>query len=230
MIILYNGHKAGLKKILSFLKHYEQVSGQKINFENNNIYVGKGGDESMVQTLTGFHPSALPFSYLGAPISVGKKKIMLFAPLIDKIRAKFSGWNVNNICEGGRLVIIKSVLASMYLLQVVNPPLAVFNLVEKIMARFFWDSGIDGENKIHWSKWSMICKPTDEGGIGVRRLQDDSKAFGIKLWYRFRLNDSLWAKCLLLKYSSNKFPGFIISKPQDSSVWKRMLLTKKVGT
>ncbi|KAL0446436.1 UNVERIFIED_CONTAM: hypothetical protein Slati_1771500 [Sesamum latifolium] len=36
-----------------------------------------------------------------------------------------------------------------------------------------------------------ICFPIDEGGLGVRNLRDVIKAFSHKLWWRFRLNNSL---------------------------------------
>lgn len=31
--------------------------------------------------------------------------------------------------------------------------------------------GIDEERKIAWVRWSDICKPVDDGGLGVRDLK-----------------------------------------------------------
>lgn len=126
----------GVRKIMLFLKHFEQVSGQKISFEKNNIYVGIHGNEQMLQLLTGFSALSLPFTYLGAPIFLGRRKIELFYPLLDRIRSKFSGWNLSFLSQGGRWTIIKNVLVAMpiYLMQVLNPPKNVLKLIDKIIS------------------------------------------------------------------------------------------------
>lgn len=120
IVVFCIGSKTEVRKVLGFLKHYEQVSGQKISFEKSNIFVGKRANGPMLHNLTGFNLKEMPFFYLGAHIAVGRKRIELFNPLIEKIRGKISGWRLNMLTQGGRLVLIKSVLASMsiFLLQV----------------------------------------------------------------------------------------------------------------
>ena len=111
--------------------------------------------------------SQLPFTYLGAPISKGRKKTHLFNPIIDRIKDKLAGWNLKTISQGGRLTLIKSVLCAMpiYILQVVNPPISVWQKIESMCAHFFWGSS-SNQKKIHWTKWQTVCKPIDEGEIG----------------------------------------------------------------
>ncbi|KAL9670115.1 hypothetical protein QQ045_007666 [Rhodiola kirilowii] len=38
------------------------------------------------------------------------------------------------------------------------------------MANFFWDSG--SISKRHWIKWSLICNPKNEGGLGLKKISD----------------------------------------------------------
>lgn len=139
LIIFSKGSHMAIKKILEFLKHYEKISGQKINFEKSDIFLGKSGDVQLVQSQSGFSVKSLPFYYLGAPISKGNKKVFLYDPLIAKVKKKLMGWNLNLISQGGRWVILKSVLSSMpvYLLQVLNPPISVLNVIDKLISRFF---------------------------------------------------------------------------------------------
>lgn len=97
--------------------------------------------------MLGIEIANLPFYYLGAPISKGRKKIELFIPLIDKIRSKLSGWNLNFLSQGGRCILIKSVLTSMpvYLLQVTNPPVAVYKLIDSMLSKFVWGTNEKGK-------------------------------------------------------------------------------------
>lgn len=81
VIIFCKGLKLGVRRVLDFLKHYEQVSGQKTSYEKSNIFVGKADSHAMLQNLTGFLLRELPFFYLGAPIySYREKKDFSFRP------------------------------------------------------------------------------------------------------------------------------------------------------
>ncbi|XP_012842887.1 PREDICTED: uncharacterized protein LOC105963064 [Erythranthe guttata] len=68
-----------------------------------------------------------------------------------------------------------------------------------------------------------ICRPVGEGGLGLRRLKDVIDAFTYKLWFRFRAQDSLWARFLRNKYCRNRFPGSSVVSSLYSRVWKRII-------
>lgn len=120
-----------MKKIMKFLKHYERTSGQKVNMAKNNAYACKLANLELIENMTGFEIKYLPFYYLGAPIYKGRKRISLYAPLIEKVRSKLTGWNLDHQSQGGRWILIKSVLTSMpvYLLQVCAPLTSVLKLI-----------------------------------------------------------------------------------------------------
>lgn len=46
----------------------------------------------------------------------------------------------------------------------------------------------------------MICKPVQEGGIGVRDLNDMQNALHIKFAWRLLSEDSLWSHFFMEKY------------------------------
>lgn len=109
IIIFCKGLKTGVEKIRNFMKHYEKVSGQKHNYEKRNLYVGRWGNSERLHKITGFNIKDFPIFYLGAPIFTGKKKITMFLPLLENIKAKCTGWSLNILSHGGRWVIIQCV-------------------------------------------------------------------------------------------------------------------------
>ncbi|KAL8508725.1 hypothetical protein ACS0TY_019111 [Phlomoides rotata] len=124
------------------------------------------------------------------------------------MRSIVQGWSHRHLSHGGRLALIRSTLATLllYYLQVLQPTAEIFHELEQIMARFFWGSQ-DGQRKRHWFVWHDMCVPVDEGGIGIRRLWDMFVAYSMKMYWRFRLQSSLWARFLRQKYCSVAFPG-----------------------
>lgn len=53
--------------------------------------------------------------------------------------------------------------------------------------------------------WKDICKPTNEGGLGIRAVKEVNKVYGLKLIWRMLYGDSLWGKWIkanLLKKKS----------------------------
>ncbi|KAL2237383.1 UNVERIFIED_CONTAM: hypothetical protein Sindi_0930000 [Sesamum indicum] len=64
-----------------------------------------------------------------------------------------------------------------------------------------------GNQKIMiWSSWDSVCYPTEEGGFGIRKLDDVVEAFQHKLWWRFRIQLALWSHFLLDKYCKGTHP------------------------
>ena len=76
------------------------------------------------------------------------------------------------------------------------------------------------EKKYHWASWETLAYPTNEGGIGVRNLEDICIAFQYKHWWEFRTKTSLWSKFLKAKYC--KRANFVAKKYDtgDSLVWR----------
>ncbi|KAL2486999.1 Uncharacterized protein Adt_31755 [Abeliophyllum distichum] len=75
---------------------------------------------------------------------------------------------------------------------------------------------------MHWRRWKDICLPTDEGGLGFRRLEDVVQAFSLKLWWLFRSQQSLWAQFLLGKYCRSNHPILAPILHSASVVWRRL--------
>ncbi|KAL0356478.1 UNVERIFIED_CONTAM: putative ribonuclease H protein [Sesamum radiatum] len=173
---LNSGTRTELKKLMEFLRHYEAISGQRINKDKSSFTVDKRTSNlriQCIQQVTGFHLKHLPITYLGAPLFKGNKKGVLFDDLVQKIKNRISGWEKALLSHGGRLQLIKSVLTAMptYLLQTLKPPKYITERIERLFNKFFWGS-FGEQKKMIWSSWESVCFPTEEGGFGVRKLDD----------------------------------------------------------
>ncbi|KAL2512765.1 Uncharacterized protein Adt_18365 [Abeliophyllum distichum] len=228
MIIFANGQKQSIRRVLHCIEHYERASGQLVNRDKSGIILPRRATIQQIyrlEHLTGFRHQQQPVTYLGVPLFKGHRKIFLYDDLIQKVRSRISGWASRLLSPGGRITLIRSVLSSLplYLLQILKPPKAVLKKLESIFARFLWDSK-DHTHRLHWKRWKDLCLPTEEGGLGFRRLQDLVDTFSLKLWWLFRSQRSLWAQFLRGKYCQGTHPILATVPYYASPVWKRLKL------
>ncbi|KAL2527183.1 Uncharacterized protein Adt_12237 [Abeliophyllum distichum] len=228
MIIFANGQKQSIRRVLHCIEHYERASGQLVNRDKNGIILPRRAPTQQIhrlEHLTGFRHQQQPFTYLGVPLFKGPRKIFLYDDLVQKVRSKISGWASRLLSPGGRITLIRSVLSSLplYLHQIMKPPKTVLKKLESIFARFLWDSK-DHAHRLHWKRWKDLCLPTEEGGLGFRRLQDIVDTFSLKLWWLFRSQRSLWAQFLRGKYCQGTHPMLATVPHYASPVWRRLKL------
>ncbi|KAL2517783.1 Uncharacterized protein Adt_14030 [Abeliophyllum distichum] len=228
MIIFANGQKQSIRRVLYCIEHYERASGQLVNRDKSGIILPRRATIQQIhrlEQLTGFCHQQQPFTYLGVPLFKGHRKIFLYDDLTQKVRSRISGWASRLLSPGGRITLIRSVLSSLplYLLQILKPPKAVLKKLESIFARFLWDSK-DHTHRLHWKRWKELCLPTEEGGLGFRRLQDLVDTFSLKLWWLFRSQRSLWAQFLRGKYCQGTHPILATVPYYASPVWRRLKL------
>ncbi|KAG6526874.1 hypothetical protein ZIOFF_008961 [Zingiber officinale] len=219
--------------VIAFIRRYEAQSGQAINAEKSSFFPSRRISErrrQQIAAITGFGLGERPMLYLGVPIISGNKRTVHFAPLLAKIQRKFQGWNLSRLSHGGRLMLIQSVLASLpvYLLQVIQPPLEILRKLEGVFASFFWSS-VGHDRKVHWVAWRDICRPKQEGGLGIRRLSEVGVALSMKLWFRFREQCTQWARFLRRSYCGTVDPGMVTLRSNASPSWRRMIQTRAVA-
>ncbi|KAF3617049.1 hypothetical protein FXO38_34217 [Capsicum annuum] len=93
------------------------------------------------------------------------------------------------------------------------------------MANFFWGD-TQGKNKHHWLKWSDLCYPTKEGGMGFKSIQNSCDAFAAKNWWNFRTGNSLLKSFLEAKYCKRLHPVARKGRPDQSHTWRRLMNIK----
>ena len=127
--------------------------------------------------------------------------------LCKSVVHKILSWKHRILSPGGRVVLLKHVLSSMpiHLLAAATPPKGVLWELERSMAAFLWGESEHGP-RFHWMKWEALCRPQEEGGLGLRRLSEVLQAFSMKLWWKFRQGLSLWALVMASKFCRGRHP------------------------
>lgn len=213
------------------MEEYERLSGQLINPSKSCFYTAPNFPVNKVQRIAstlGFAAGCLPINYLGCPLYYGTKARQLFDPLVLKLQNKVSTWLGNFLNTAGRITLIKYVLQSItaYQLAFLSPPKSVVRQLERFFANFFWGQ-VDGKNNSHWISWSTCCRPTSEGGLGIRALSESIQAHSLKLWWRFRTQHSLWSSFLKARYCSSLHPLQVSSR--GSHVWQRLIHARDIA-
>ncbi|KAL4575833.1 hypothetical protein LXL04_011920 [Taraxacum kok-saghyz] len=93
----------------------------------------------------------------------------------------------------------------VYWCSVMLLPKTIIKDIEKVFKGFLWTGGDLKKGKAKVA-WKMVCRPTEEGGLGIRDLQTWNEALLTRqIWRLFTVKDSLWVdwvKCHhLLKHS-----------------------------
>ncbi|XP_019235714.1 PREDICTED: uncharacterized protein LOC109216039 [Nicotiana attenuata] len=226
VVIFSSDGKRAFKLVMHQLQNYEKCFGQLINIGKSCFLVDPKASNITIQRIkevVGYRHANFPITYLGCPLYVGRKRILHFSDIVSKLVKRTTGWQGKLLSVGDRATLIKHVLQSqpIYLLSALEPPKTVFKQLETYMARFFWGS-YQGKKKYHWSSWSNLCYPKEEGGLGFRSILDVSKSLTMKRWWRFRTCKSLWSIFLMAKYCSNH-PVFVPAHTSQSNAWKNLL-------
>jgi hypothetical protein len=71
-----------------------------------------------------------------------------------------------------RLVLINSVLSSlaMFMMSLYEVPKGILEKLVYYRSRFFWH-GDSHKKKYKLTKWSIICRPKDQGGLEIHDLE-----------------------------------------------------------
>uniref|UniRef100_A0A0V0IRF8 Putative ovule protein n=1 Tax=Solanum chacoense TaxID=4108 RepID=A0A0V0IRF8_SOLCH len=173
-IIFSSTNEYSLKKIMSTLQKYEKQSGQKVNKEKSFYYLHQNTTRNIserVKQCLDMNWGDFPMTYLGCPIIHSIKRKEHFVELIDNVKGKLQDWKGKMLPDGGKEVLITSVLQStpIYILSAIFPPMCVINELHRIFAKFFWINKETRKSK-HWSAWKKICLPKQEGGLGFRSM------------------------------------------------------------
>jgi hypothetical protein len=109
----------------------------------------------------------LAIKYLGIPLQYSKLSREDLQSLIDKIIRRIAGWRGKLLTQAGRLVLIKTCLATipLYLLSFYKFPRWGIDLINSHMANCFWDD-YEGHRKLHLANWHLICMKREYGGWG----------------------------------------------------------------
>ena len=104
----------------------------------------------------------------------------------ERVRRRLALWKCQYISKGGRLILIKSTMASMPLYQIslFRIPKSVAWRLEKLQRDFLWGGG-NLERKVYLVNWEVVCTEKEKEGLGLRKFVPLNKALLGKWIWRF---------------------------------------------
>jgi hypothetical protein len=90
----------------------------------------------------------------------------------------------------------------------------------------FWHS--DGhQRKYRLTRWNIICRPKDQGGLAIEVLELNNKCLITKWLFKILTDQGgVWSEVIHNKYLHSKSLLQVTVKPNDSPFWKGLLKSK----
>lgn len=120
-LIFFKATKENVLAVKECLNKYERASGQLINFDKSVVtFSKKTSFENKNYTKEGLHIQICQGHdlYLGLPTFSAHNKRLQFGYLRDRVIKKLDSWNNRFFSEGGREVLLKSVICHSHLCHV----------------------------------------------------------------------------------------------------------------
>ncbi|KAK6135739.1 hypothetical protein DH2020_030519 [Rehmannia glutinosa] len=181
-----------VKILIDYLNDFKNVSAIDVNsFKSNLFTAGIVGDKlDNIFNLLNFPFGTLPARYLGVPLAAQRLNVNHYAPFMTELPPTLINGLQTPFLIFGRLLLIKSVCCGVecFWLQIFPLPKAPSYRqdINRLCRVFLW-----GKNTSP-IKWSKVCLPFDEGGLGLRDVHSWNKALLAKiLWNIHSKADSL---------------------------------------
>lgn len=227
MLVFCNADRKSFEGFNALLHNLALNTGLVINRGKSRVFFSKGAsNKSQLCRIVDIPKGKFLVRYLGLPLSIHYPKSSHYMPLIDKIRMKTEGWMAMSLSFAGRLELIKTVLQSTitHMFLSYNMPMKVIVEIERIFSNFLWN------DSMHTMSWIDVCKTKQEGGFGIRRLEDLCRAATIKLIWRLLTTDTIWSTWVTARYLKNGNFWSTSASIFDSGVWKSMLNVRHLAT
>ncbi|XP_042490858.1 uncharacterized protein LOC122070717 [Macadamia integrifolia] len=130
---------------------------------------------------------SFPTRHLGVEIFKGRVKKETLMPVMDRVKGHIAGWKGKLLSMAGRVELVRSVVSAIpnHSFAVYWWPSFLLETMERWMRNFIWTGEVDSSNAIA-VRWDFVCKPKEEGGLGIRRLRDTNMAMLNKMVWRFK--------------------------------------------
>jgi hypothetical protein len=103
----------------------------------------------------------------------------------------------------------------MFMMSFFDIPKGVLKKLDHFRSRIFWQ-GSNQKYKYRLARWDILCRPKDQGGLGILDLQLQNKCLLAKWLVNLLNTEGTWQSLLSNKYLRTKTLTQIAAKPNDS--------------
>ncbi|XP_071729197.1 uncharacterized protein [Rutidosis leptorrhynchoides] len=215
LLVLCHGDVDSIKVIDKSLSEFSEFSGLFPSLMKSTIFFGSvpGFIWHEILKIVPFQIGSLPMKYLGVPLLSKRLGISDCKCLVDKIKNRIHCWKTKTLSYAGRLQLISSVLSSMqiYWCSVYLLPKETINDIERMLKNFLWNSGNALKGRAKIAK-KMVCKPKDQGGLGIKSLHKWNEVLLIKQFWG-------WKNLLALRDQVKSHEYWLIGNGRNVSAW-----------
>lgn len=170
------------------LRSFSDSTGLKMNFSKSFIVPINVSDEKcqLLANTLGCQVGTMPFTYLGLPLGTTRPSVEEFMPLLNIIEKRMMGIN-KFLSYPGRLILVNSVYAVMptFHMCAFKLPVPVLDQVEKYCKSCLWKGGDLTKKGGCLVAWTVACRPTEQGGLGIIDVRSHNTALLLKYLYKF---------------------------------------------
>ena len=228
LMMVTDGKVRSMEGIVEVFEKFAKISGLRISMDKSTMYMGGVPTDIRleIESRFQFRTDQLPVRYLGLPLTTKSMSSSDYQPLLETIRNRISSWKNRFLSYAGRRELLGSVLWSIssFWLSAFRLPKACIREIDKICSAFLW-SGSDLNPRKAKVAWEEVCRPKDEGGLGLRSLTDMNNVTLLKLLWRLVTNkSSLWVRWIHTTVLKNE--SIWSAKDSDkkgSCMWRNFL-------
>lgn len=208
----------------SLLQYYADYTGLRVNY-SKSLMVPINVSSHRIQTLASIldcQVGTLPFTYLGLPLTTQKPTTEDMMPMLQRIERRLAGCSTL-LSYGDKLVLLKAMFTSMptFTMCYFALPMAVIDQINKYLRHCFLRKyGMEDKGCALFA-WDKVCKPKDQGGLGVLEIVTQNKALLMKHIHKIMNQADLpWVKIIWESYYSNGPP----TERKVGSFWCKSIL------
>lgn len=172
----------------ALLNTFAPATGLKANYAKSFL-VPINIEEERVEIFTNTINCArghFPFTYLGLPLGLYKPTIEQCLPMVTKVAKRLAGL-ATFMTQAGKLLLVKSVLASLpiFFMCYLDIPITIKKQIIKYLMHCLWRSPDMEDRRPAMVAWNMVCRPKDQGGLGIMDNYTQNKTLLMKNLHKF---------------------------------------------
>lgn len=223
-----------IKTVFNILTYFSRISRQKINTTKSKLFFSPNlhtKTKNQIMSTLGMLATNTLGTYLGFPLINTRITSNTFNFLVEKIRFKLNCWENKFLSPAGKAILIKTTISSIpiHIMQFLKLLDKTLKLIDKTSRGFLWGSKTNCM-KNHLVNWTQVCKPLDDGGLGIPNSKFRNLSLLMSLAWRLKTNNKhmLWAKILPEKYEQrvmigwelcNEGSSYLIGDDLNTSLW-----------